>query len=340
MRRTSRRVGRDTAVQARGTLSEPRTLARYRREVVALLAVGHKIPMTHGLRLIKKWDKYVRRRWSEGRPPCNVADHISKFERERLVKPARDPKPMRGGKWVFTRKKFRQTMFRPGGRDADNPRLGEIYETRAGNRWEVVSVRDKLITVKRAGNRSEGPFQWGKETLKGMKEVRKPFLGGLFSSGAEKKEEPAPTWPSWKPTQGDPDARRKRKKTLARKAKRQKIRKTTKRASKTSGKVRPDGAHCSTAALTARRQRIEPPPHTCKKSTVVQSLVFQKWCWSLHRAKAWALRHGYKTSKMDETKNSYRFRQLSPESFKVVGQMPFMRGLQAVIGCPQKKTRK
>jgi len=71
-------------------LAEPRTIERYRREVVALLRVGRGIPRSRGTLLVKRWDKYVRARWLQGKPPCNVADHIGKFEREKLVKPARD----------------------------------------------------------------------------------------------------------------------------------------------------------------------------------------------------------------------------------------------------------
>ncbi len=115
----------------------------------------------------------------------------------------------------MTRAAFRRQMRpvrtkrRRTARDAEDPKSGEIYETRAGNRWEVTNVTDKLVTVKRAGNRSEGPFAWGRSTLKGMKEIRKPLFGSLFSSS--KTSEPiAP----------DPDRRRRRpKKRLARKRK-------------------------------------------------------------------------------------------------------------------------
>lgn len=217
-RRTS---GRDTdSVRARGKVSEPRTLARYRREVVALLAVGHRIPTTHGLRLLKKWDAYVQARWRQGRPPCNVADHLSKFERERIVKPYRDPARRRGKTKTMSRLSFMRQMrpvksTRRHSRDAENPRSGEIFETKAGNRWEVVDVTDRLIKVKRAGNRTDGPFAWGRKSLSGMKEVPRPLfgVGGLFGIGAGKPANATQVG-------GDPErrrrARRRRKKTIPR----------------------------------------------------------------------------------------------------------------------------
>lgn len=176
--------------RAKSELAEPRTIERYKREVVALLLAGRHIPRSRGKLLVKRWDKYVRARWLQGKPPCNVADHIGKFEREKLVKPARDKTKKRLTRTAFARQ-MRPVATRRSSRasrDADNPRMGEIYETRGGSRWQVVSTSDKLITVKRAGHRTEGPYAWGKESLKGMKQVPRPLfgVGGLFGIGATK----------------------------------------------------------------------------------------------------------------------------------------------------------
>jgi len=188
-------------------LAEPRTIERYRREVVALLRVGRGIPRSRGTLLVKRWDKYVRARWLQGKPPCNVADHIGKFEREKLVKPARDKTNKRMTRTAFARQ-MRPVATRRSSRasrDADNPRMGEIYETRGGSRWQVVSTSDKLITVKRAGHRTEGPYAWGKESLKGMKQVPRPLfgVGGLFGIGGAK--------PANENEARDPERRRRRK---------------------------------------------------------------------------------------------------------------------------------
>lgn len=154
---------------------EPRSLARFRREVVALLMVGHKIHPEHGLRLIKKWDRYVRARHRQGWPPCKVSDHIAKFEKEGLI----------------TAKKVAA--------DADNPSKGEVFETRRGDRWRIVNVReDGKVDVERAGHRQSGALRWAKSVLKHMKESKAPAstgLGtGLFSSEPVAPDPEARTW--------------------------------------------------------------------------------------------------------------------------------------------------
>jgi len=69
-------------------------LPRFRREVVALLVAaaksgehGPRLDSTHALRLVIKWDKMLRLRHSQGKPPCNVSDHILKYEKQGVVCP-------------------------------------------------------------------------------------------------------------------------------------------------------------------------------------------------------------------------------------------------------------
>lgn len=49
-----------------------------------------------------------------------------------------------------------------------------------------------------------------------------------------------------------------------------------------------------------------------QKSLVVQSLVFDKKEFNRASARSWAKSHGFKSSKVDITKNSVRLRQISP----------------------------
>jgi len=93
-----------------------------------------------------------------------------------------------------------------------------------------------------------------------------------------------------------------------------------------------EGAHCSGAPILARKARKVEPPHTCPSATKVQSLVFERWCWTLARAKSWAKRHGYK-DEAEVTERYYRFRQLPTKTYKPVGTVPFMKGLNAIMGC-------
>lgn len=177
-----------------GRPAAPRTLSQFRREVVALLAVGHQVPTSTGLRLIKKWDRYIKARWRQGKPPCAVSDHLWKFERERLVRPrpatSRDLRLPRGPS-----RKRRATR-----RLARDP--GDIYESKRGDRWEVVSEDDRKAFVRRVGHRQTGLLPWSKTTLKSMKEIKKAggqqsLFSGLLGG----------------PVAPDPDRRRRRKRT-------------------------------------------------------------------------------------------------------------------------------
>ena len=202
-------------------------------------------------------------------------------------------------------------------RDADAPRVGEIFESKNGTRWEVVAVKDHLVDVKRAGHRGGGSqYRWGKGVLKTMKGKSVKFEDARKEAVAEVPTE-RPTilhsmlfGGSTPPVAPDPSGRRKGKK--GKKGKRPK----------------------KNPSLSAKRHRGAKFKR-CKKPTHVQSLVFSRGRWTLARARAWAKAHGYKVTKVDMTEKSYRFRQTSPLRVRVVGQKPFLplKGLTAVIAC-------
>lgn len=103
-RRRRRRVSRDADSFAPVSSGRPREvpLPRFRREVVALLVAarsgGKRLDSTQALRLVIRWDRMVRLRHSQGKPPCNVADHILKYEKDQAVCPCGNalPSPLSG----------------------------------------------------------------------------------------------------------------------------------------------------------------------------------------------------------------------------------------------------
>jgi hypothetical protein len=77
-----------------------------------------------------------------------------------------------------------------------------------------------------------------------------------------------------------------------------------------------------------------------------QSIVFRKTdkdsgnkLWTLSEAKAWLQEHNYHYGSVDETENTFRFRQESPEALKVVGTKTIYHGQKPImlaIGVPTK----
>lgn len=149
--------------------AEARRLSRFKREVTALIiARGYSAP--NAKRVVERWRKYVAKRWKDGRPPCSVSDHLMKFERENLVKPATDKKRFRLSKPEFHRVMRKRSRSKTRhSRDAENPKVGEIFESRNGTRWEVVGVTENRVDVRRAGHRSSGPLRWAKSVIKTLK---------------------------------------------------------------------------------------------------------------------------------------------------------------------------
>lgn len=46
-----------------------------------------RLDTTQALRLVVRWDRMVRLRHAQGKPPCNVVDHILRYERDGAVCP-------------------------------------------------------------------------------------------------------------------------------------------------------------------------------------------------------------------------------------------------------------
>lgn len=93
---TTRRISRDA--DAFGPVSSRRrevSLPRFRREVIALLVAsrtgGKRLDSAQALRLVIRWDRMVRLRHGQGKPPCNVTDHILRYERDQAVCPCGSP---------------------------------------------------------------------------------------------------------------------------------------------------------------------------------------------------------------------------------------------------------
>lgn len=144
--------------------ASPRTFGTFRREVVALLA-AKGMSGEEATRVVLRWNDYVKARWEDGKPPCAVSDHLMRWSKEKIVCPCKrggDPSPRCK---VHGRRRV--------GRDADNPRVGEVYEAKtSGRRWEVVSISGDRITMKPVGARSEGQIVFSKSSLKGMKTLK------------------------------------------------------------------------------------------------------------------------------------------------------------------------
>jgi hypothetical protein len=75
----------------------------------------------------------------------------------------------------------------------------------------------------------------------------------------------------------------------------------------------------------------------CPVGTEVQTLIFDPELFNKTEAKRWAKESGFKATKIDETRDSYRIRQKDPRSFKKTGfrTIDITEGVKAVIGCPR-----
>lgn len=159
--------------------ASPRTFGVFRREVTALLA-AKGMSGEEATRTVLRWNDYVKARWSDGKPPCAVSDHLMRWSKEKIVCPCKrggDPSP---------RCKVHGRRAR---RDADNPRPGEVYEAKtSGRRWEVVSVEGTRITMKPVGARSDGQLVFSKSSLKGMRILKgaiKTFVDRILGGEEE-----------------------------------------------------------------------------------------------------------------------------------------------------------
>lgn len=213
--------------------ASPRTFGTFRREVAALLA-AKGMSGEEATRTVLRWDDYVKARWAAGKPPCAVSDHLMRWSKEKVVCPCKrggDPSPR--CKVHGKRRRVR--------RDADNPRPGEVYEAKtSGRRWEVVSVDGERVTMRPVGARSDGRLVFAKSSLKGMKIMKSAvdslltsILGPRIEPKIEMKPDDAEArlarkaaiereLAKTKAFAGDPASKRKRR--LARKAKRRRRR--------------------------------------------------------------------------------------------------------------------
>jgi len=120
----------------------PRTFPMYVREVESLLITARGIRPQVARAVCRDMDEAIESAWRRRQPPCLVAEHLA-----------------RSAKRAY-------------GRDAENPKAGEVYETKRGDRWKVEDVSERSVRVRRAGRR-EGPdsFAWGRGNLKRLRQV-------------------------------------------------------------------------------------------------------------------------------------------------------------------------
>lgn len=147
------------------------SLAQYQREVVSLLASEYKQGTERAVRWMSKWRDFVTLRHGEGKAPSTTAVHILKYERQGVVCPCRtlrDPESFRRHA-----RGCRHSAARVS-RDPSNPKPGEVFQTKYGNRWLVTGHAPKgRLRVKRAGNKYEGELIWTPEMFARLKQVQK-----------------------------------------------------------------------------------------------------------------------------------------------------------------------
>lgn len=78
----------------------------------------------------------------------------------------------------------------------------------------------------------------------------------------------------------------------------------------------------------------------CPVGTQIQSLIFDKSMFNLRQAKAWAKKNKFENDFVDGKLNTLRIRQKDPAMFTEDGfrTIQLRQGVQAVIGCPKKRT--
>lgn len=188
MRRATKKI-----IPKKGMPLLARTLEKFRLEVTALLVVGHGWTPKAATKAVKRWDRYVRRRWKEGKPPCAVADHLSKWKKEGSVCPCKGPDRRGSGKardcarcdarrargkgdggrssGRSSSSPFFHRDARDPSRDADNPKEGELFESKRGNRWRIVSIDGDRYFVESEGRKTPGRLAWSRSNIRGMKTV-------------------------------------------------------------------------------------------------------------------------------------------------------------------------
>lgn len=77
---------------------------------------------------------------------------------------------------------------------------------------------------------------------------------------------------------------------------------------------------------------------TAQEKTEIQTLILSKKKFkTVKDASDWVRKHGFKVHKVDETKNSFRFRQKDPSEFKKgsLRTINLTAGVSAVVGRPK-----
>ena len=70
-----------------------------------------------------------------------------------------------------------------------------------------------------------------------------------------------------------------------------------------------------------------------KQSSDIQTLIFDKKLFNQYQAVEWLYDHGFDITKpVDETKNTYRYRQKPPKYFQVMRTIKITDGIKAVVG--------
>jgi len=96
----------------------------------------------------------------------------------------------------------------------------------------------------------------------------------------------------------------------------------------------PDGVSAYRVSLV---RRANPTAPRWRKSTTVQTLIFDSSLFDVKASKGWAKLHGYRYGKVDAKEHTYRLRQADPATFQP-GKLRTIRltdGVQAVIGVPR-----
>lgn len=96
------------------------------------------------------------------------------------------------------------------------------------------------------------------------------------------------------------------------------------------------------AALEAEYEKFLDKVHSAMKAAAgpgsrVQTLIFDKSKYEKPKdAKQWANDHGFSSSKVDETEESFRLRQEDPGAFEHMRTIKLTEGVSAVVGFPSK----
>jgi len=82
-----------------------------------------------------------------------------------------------------------------------------------------------------------------------------------------------------------------------------------------------------------------------RRSTDVQSLLFDRQKWTVAQARSWLKKHGFKIPKVDTTSDYHRFRQDPPfkykaGTFRTISFGKTSEGIKAVIAVPRKENPK